>query len=138
MSLMGRTAEATLRVKPADGVDERQDTGERAIAAVPAASRLAEVMELAAARLMRPNLDAGQTSVAVSTDLHHVARASGTLRAVATYEGMSRRLHHFNVNVFDASGLVASGRHTRAVVVESRLLAIARRRADQPAMLAMP
>lgn len=138
MSLMGRTAEATLRVFPADTADGLPSLPGQNAPAVPGSSRLAEVMELAAARLMRASLDAGETSVAVSTELHHAAysRASGDiLRAVATYDGISRRLHHFNVNVFDESGLVASGRHTRAVVVESRVLAMARRRVGQPAML---
>lgn len=138
MSLMGRTAEATLRVFPPDTADALPTLPGHGLPAVPASSRLAEVMELAAARLMRASLDAGETSVAVATELHHAAftGASGdTLRAVASYEGVSRRLHHFNVNVFDESGLVASGRHTRAVVVDSRVVAIARRRIGQPAML---
>lgn len=115
MSLMGRTAEATLRMSP-----------------------LAEVMELAAARLMRASLRDGESSVAVSTKLHHAAPSrmrDDSLRAVATCTAVNGRLYQFTVNVFDESGLVASCEHVRGVVSPRRVEAIARRRHARASML---
>jgi predicted thioesterase len=117
MNLMGRTAEATLPM-------------------LPAASRVAEVMELAAARLMRSR--GGESSTAVSLKLNHAAltQARGdTLRARATCTAIDGRLYSFEVNVFDENGLVASGEHVRAVVSPRRMEAVARRRHAQPSML---
>jgi len=117
MNLMGRTAEATLPL-------------------LPAATRLVEVMELAAARLMRAR--GGESSMAVSMQLHHAAlsQARGdTLRARATCSAIDGRLYHFEVNVFDENGLVASGEHVRAVVSPRRIEAVARRRHARPSML---
>ena len=88
-------------------------------------------MEQAAARLMRRGLDDGESSVAVSTTLHHVSLAQpcgDTLHARATCQGIEGRLYRFEVNVFDESGLVACGEHVRAVVSPRRVEALARRR----------
>jgi len=116
MTLKPRTAEATLRVSPA----------------AVANSRLIELMELAAVRLMRPHLGDGESSVSIEMRMTHAAPATGgMLRAVAAYDGVSGRLHRFTINVFDESGLIGSARHTRAVVVERRLLALTRGRAGK-------
>jgi predicted thioesterase len=117
MNLLGKTAEATVPM-------------------LPATSRLVEVMELAAARLMRTR--GGESSAAVSMKLHHAAlsQARGAvLRARATCSAVDGRLYHFEVNVFDENGLVASGEHVRAVVSPRRIEAVARRRHAQPSML---
>jgi fluoroacetyl-CoA thioesterase len=139
MSLMGRTAEATLRMFPPDTADELlQPSPGHHVPAVPAASRLIEVMELAAARVMRARLGDGESTVAVSTRLDHAAlsRASGDmLRARASCVAIDGRLHRFVVNVFDENGLVASGEHVRALVSERRVEALARRRVARPSML---
>jgi fluoroacetyl-CoA thioesterase len=113
MSLMGRTADATLRMFPSDTVDAPQ------IPAGLANSRLIDLMELAAARLMRAQLRPGESSVAVSTNLRHAAlsQARGdTLRASATCQAVEGRLHRFEVNAFDENGLVGSCEHVRAIV----------------------
>ncbi len=117
MSLKSRTGEATLRVVPA----------------MLATSRMIELMELAAARLMKPHLRETETSVAIEMKVTHMAPApvGGMLRAVATSDGIAGRLHRFKVNVFDESGLIGSAEHTRAVVIERRLLAMAQRRAGK-------
>ena len=102
---------------------------------------LVHLAELAAARLMAPGLRAGESSVTVSTNLHHLAvggMTGGGLRAVASAESVEGRLHRFRVEVFDAGGLVATALHTRAVVVPRRVEALARRRAGLPAMLLDP
>jgi fluoroacetyl-CoA thioesterase len=107
-----RIGEATLRMAPV----------------MIATSRMIELMELAAARLMRAHLTDGESSVSIKMKMTHVAPAftGGTLRAVATHDGASGRLHRFTINVFDESGLVGSAEHERAVVAEGKFLALQR------------
>jgi predicted thioesterase len=59
---------------------------------------------------------------------------SGNLRAVATKCAGSGREIRFLVHVFDESGLVASGEHSRAIVSGRRFEGLARRRADKRSM----
>ena len=124
MSVKSRTGEATLRLYP-----PKATVG---FPAVLARARMIELMELAAARLMKPHLSDAETSVSIEMKVTHVASTTvgGTLRAVATYAGVAGRLHRFRINVFDESGLIGSAEHTRAVTTERRLLAKRRRRAD--------
>ena len=121
MSFKFRTGEATLRMPPV----------------VLPTSRMIELMELAAVRLMRTHLADGESSVSTEMKVTHVAPASvgGALRAVAAYKGITGRVHRFTINVFDESGLIGSAEHARAVVIERRLLAMSRRRADQASAL---
>jgi predicted thioesterase len=97
-----------------------------------------DLVERAAARLMRRGLSPGQDSVSVALKLDHVAGTSTpfehwsvTVRRVA----VRGRLCDFRVEIFDDAGLIASAQHTRAVVIERRLMAVARRRAQLPSML---
>ena len=124
MSVKSRTGEATLRLYPPKVTD--------GFPVVFARARMIELMELAAARLMKPHLSDAETSVSIEMKVTHVASTTvgGTLRAVATYAGVAGRLHRFRINVFDESGLIGSAEHTRAVTTERRLLAKRRRRAD--------
>src|ERR1043165_466133 len=80
-------------------------------------SRIAQLMEQAAARLLRPRLADGETSLTLSLNLTHMVTGpiSGNLRSVATYQGASGRADRFLVHVFDESGLVASAEHRRAI-----------------------
>jgi len=125
MGVKSRTGEATLRLYPPKVTD--------GFPVVFARARMIELMELAAARLMKPNLRDSESSVSIEMKVTHVASTTvgGTLRAVAAYAGVAGRLHRFRINVFDESGLIGSAEHTRAVIIERRLLAKARRRADQ-------
>jgi fluoroacetyl-CoA thioesterase len=128
MKLKGRTAEVSLRTTlPL----------ESNVPAVLPISRITELMEHAAARLMRPVLRTGESSVALSLDLTHARQyaTSANLRAVAIHAGSTGRVHRFTVNVFDESGLVASAEHSRAVVAEGRIVGLARRRAGRRSML---
>jgi predicted thioesterase len=136
----GRTAEASLRMHPPHTAEALLHSPGQDFPAVPAISTLVELMELAAARLMLPQLAHAESSVSLQMDLRHIAavHAGGSWRAVATYRARRGRLHEFDVDVFDASGLIASAVHVRAVVVERRVLAVARRRAGRPAMLLRP
>ena len=92
MSLKSRTGEATLRLFPAHVAD--------GFPAVLARSRMIELMELAAARLMRPHLGEAESSVSIEMQVTHVAAAT-------------------------------AGSMLRAVVIERRLLDVARHGADK-------
>jgi predicted thioesterase len=136
-----RTAEASLRMSPPDTAEATQVSAEGGF--IPATSRMIELMEIAAARLMKPRLHDGEASVAVAMNVTYAAhslRQSGggsTMRAVASYDGISGRLHRFKINAFDESGLIGTAEHSRAVVVERRLTSIASQRAGKPDMLLM-
>jgi len=139
MSLKVRTAEAILRMSPPHTAEATRLSPEDGFPAVLATSRMSELMELASVRLMRPHLRDGESSVSIEMKVTHAAPTTvgGMLRAVAAYDGVSGRLHRFRIHVFDESGLIGSAEHTRAVVIERRLLAMARRRADKPSALLM-
>jgi len=100
-------------------------------------SRIAQLMEQSAARVLRPLLQDGETSLTLTMNLTHAVTGpiSGNLRAVATYQGASGREHRFLVHVFDESGLVASAEHSRAIVGARRVEGLARKRAGRPSML---
>jgi fluoroacetyl-CoA thioesterase len=139
MILKARTAEASLRMSAPDTAEATCLSPEDTFPAVLETSRMTGLMELAAVRLMKQNLRDGESSVGIAMNVTHAAYStvSGTVRAVATYAGVAGRLHRFEINVFDESGLIGSAKHTRAVVVERRLLAVARRRAGLESMLLM-
>lgn len=91
---------------------------------VLATARMVGLMELAAARLMRPLLKDGELSVGVGVDVTHLAATPlfETVRARATFLGMAGKLYAFRVELFDDGGKVGEGRHTRAIVSTERLL----------------
>jgi fluoroacetyl-CoA thioesterase len=131
-----RTAEASLRMNPPVSAEAKRLSPEDSFPAVIETSRLIELMELAAARVLHPELRHGEASVAVGTDLRFVSenRSVPFIRAVATRTATRGRVHHFTVNAFGESGLIASAGHTRAVIVVHRLEGLARRRAGRPSM----
>jgi predicted thioesterase len=69
----GTTSFATVTVSEADLAVVLNQTPEDAFPAVYATSRVIALMELAAARAMRPVLSAGELSVGVSLDVTHTA-----------------------------------------------------------------
>lgn len=98
-----------------------------------ATSRMVALMEVAAARVLRPLLQAGQLSVGVSVNVKHTAATpvGCAVRAVATYLGMDGKLYRFKVEAFDEAGPIGEGEHTRAIIGTERLLAGAERRRQQ-------
>ena len=90
-----------------------------------------ELMESAAARLMKIHLRDGETSVAVVMNVTYAAASlrhphgAMSIRAVASYAGISGKLHRFRINAFDESGLIGTAEHTRAVVAERRFVRVA-------------
>jgi fluoroacetyl-CoA thioesterase len=129
------TAEASLRVSPRTA--EAPSLPEPDFPAVLPLSRVSQLMEHAAAKLMRPMLRDGESSVALSLKLTHCVTGPliGNLRAVATKREGGGREIRFLVHVFDESGLVASGEHSRAIVSGRRFEGLARRRAGKHSML---
>jgi predicted thioesterase len=123
-----RTGEASMRALKFP----MQDPG-----LIPATSRMIELMEIAAVRLMKSHLGAGETSVAVAMNVTFAApslrlpHAGSSMRAVASYQSVSGKLHRFRINAFDESGLIGTAEHTRAVVVERRLLNVTSPRAGE-------
>lgn len=131
MSRIGRTAEVRLSV-PLPLNPNRTD-----FTAVLANSRLVGLMESAAAKLVKPWLHPRESTISVKLDVTYLRPLprEAMVRAVATYDGGSGRLHHFTIHAFDDSGLIASCEHTRAVVSPSRLLGVAPQRAGSTSIL---
>ena len=90
-----------------------------------ATSRMILLMEIAATRLMKPLVGAGQMSVGVDIDIRHGAATpvNNPVRARATFTGREGKLYTFTIEAFDAGGKVGEGAHTRAIVSTERLLA---------------
>ncbi|UAA39447.1 hypothetical protein KIH87_03565 [Paraneptunicella aestuarii] len=97
---------------------------------VLATARMVALMELAAARLLRPMLQTQQLSVGVHVDIEHMAATpcSEDVKAVAEFVDMQGKLYLFNVELWDNGGLAGKGTHTRAVIDTERLEQGAKRR----------
>ena len=122
---VGDVGEAVLVVGPGDSAKGLALSPEDNFPDVFATSRMILLMELAAARLMSPGLDAGQLSVGVGVNVQHLAATplGVEVRAAATFLGMEGKLFRFKVEAFDVGGPVGLGEHTRAIVKTDRLLA---------------
>jgi fluoroacetyl-CoA thioesterase len=130
MIAIGESAEASLRVQPSDTAQALSLAPEDSFPEVFATSRMIALMEVAAARLMKPMLEAGELSVGVVLNVKHTAATpvGGNVRAKATYLGPEGKLFRFTVEAFDDAGAVGGGEHTRAIVSSERLLAGAAKR----------
>ena len=127
---VGTQAEAAFTVQDSDTA--------RALSIAPgddsppvfATSRMIALMELAAARAMRPLLRRGELSVGVEIEVRHCAATpvGGTVRAVATYLGPDGKMHRFKLEAFDDAGPIGAGTHLRAIVTTERIVAGAERR----------
>jgi predicted thioesterase len=100
---------------------------------VLATSRMIALMEVSAARLMKPLLQQGELSVGVGVDIKHFAPTpvGEEVKSVATFSGQDGKLYLFEVEVFDRAGKVASGKHSRAIVATARLVEGARTRMEK-------
>jgi len=127
---VGHTAVAEFIVSQADTAEALSIEAIDAFPAVFATSRMIALMELAAARLMRPLLQEGELSVGVMIDAQHTAATPPGLRVhcVATYTGRAGKLYAFDIEAFDEAGPIGSARHTRAIVSTERLMAGAAKR----------
>jgi predicted thioesterase len=95
--------------------------------AVFATSRLVSVMEVAAARVMRPLLRPGELSVGIGIDVTHGAPTprGGTVRATATFVAREGKRYTFEIVAEDDGGEIGRARHARAIVESERLVAAA-------------
>lgn len=124
------SAEAALIVQPEDTARHMALSPADVFPEVFATSRMIALMEVAAARALRPLLGEGRLSVGVSLNVRHLAATpvGSQVRAVATYLRTEAKLMHFKVEAFDESGPIGIGEHTRAVIDTTRLLTGAERR----------
>jgi predicted thioesterase len=102
--------------------------------AVFATSRMVALMEVAAARVLRPHLREGELSVGVTVDVVHTAATppGATVTATARFVGKDGKLFLFEVSATDDAGEIGRGTHKRAVVAAERLVAGAARRGAHP------
>ncbi len=131
----GDSGEASFVVQLSDTAAMISISPEDRFPEVFATSRLIALMELAAARAMKPFLEPGQLSVGVGINVRHTAATpvGCTVRAVATFVRTDGRLTHFKLEAFDDAGPIGGGEHTRAVIDTERLLSGAARRLARPA-----
>ena len=126
----GNSGQAEILVQSSDTAKVLALSSEDSFPEVFATSRMIALMELAAARAMRPALKPGQLSVGVSLNVKHTAATpvGGKVRAVATFERHDGKLFLFKVEAFDDAGPIGCGEHSRAVIDTERLLQGAARR----------
>ena len=88
-----------------------------------ATSRLVSVLEVAAARTMRPLLGSGELSVGIGMTVMHTAPTplGGTIRATARFVAREGKRYVFDVVAEDHGGEIGRGRHERAIVNTERL-----------------
>jgi fluoroacetyl-CoA thioesterase len=126
----GDTAEASFVVRESDTAQALSLSSDDTFPNVFATSRMISLMELAAARVLKPLLKPGELSVGVGLNVKHTAPTlvGCTVRAVATYLGPDGKLFRFKVEAFDEAGAIGEGEHARAIVVTERLMEGAARR----------
>jgi fluoroacetyl-CoA thioesterase len=124
------TGSARLTVAPSDLASALNLEPEDAFPLVFATSRMVALMELAAARVLRPHLRAGELSVGVSVDIMHTAATppGATVTATAKFLGREGKLFLFEVSAADNAGEIGRGTHKRAIVTTERLVAGAAQR----------
>ena len=126
----GAKGEFVYLVKQQDLASEVSVDPEDAFPEVLATSRMIGLMEVSAARLLKPSLKPGELSVGVGIEIKHFAPTpvNEEVRVVATFVEPDGKLYLFEVEVFDRAGKVAAGKHTRAIVDQNRLMDGARSR----------
>lgn len=128
---LNSSASASLTVGPSDLASALSLEPADVFPDVFATSRLVALMELAAARLLRPHLRPGELSVGVSLEVSHTAPTppGATVTATATFVARDGKLFVFEVSAADNAGEIGRGTHKRAVVTTERLQSGAARRA---------
>jgi predicted thioesterase len=122
---VGSTATARLTVAPSDLADTLNLEPADGFPPVFATSRMVGLMEVAAARVLRPHLREGEASVGVSVEVVHTAATppGATVTATARFVGREGKLFRFEVSAADDAGEIGRGTHKRAVVATERLVA---------------
>lgn len=119
------TASASLTVASSDLASALNLEPADAFPPVFATSRMVALMELSAARVLRPHLREGETSVGVSVDVVHSAATppGATVTGTARFIGREGKLFLFEVSAADNAGEIGRGTHKRAIVTTERLVA---------------
>ena len=127
------TATAQLTVRPSDLASNLNIETTDSFPAVFATSRMVALMEVAAARLLSPQLRPGELSVGVTMDIKHTAATppGGRVIATAKFIGRDGKLFLFEVSAADDAGEIGRGTHRRAIISTERLLAGAAQRAPR-------
>jgi len=127
------TASARLTVAASDLANTLNLEPGDAFPPVFATSRMIGLMEVAAARVLRPHLRDGEASVGASVDVVHTAAtpSGATVTATARFVGREGRLFLFDVSAADDAGEIGRGTHKRAIVSAERLVAGASRRSPK-------
>ncbi|HEY6051447.1 MAG TPA: thioesterase [Thermoanaerobaculia bacterium] len=120
----GTEAEASWIVQEGDLASRLSDAHSGSFPDVFSTSRLVALMELAAARALRPMLAPGQLSVGVLVDIVHTAATPPgvRVRATARYTGRAGKAYAFEVVAYDPAGEIGRGRHHRAIIDSERLV----------------
>jgi len=131
---IGATASAAMTARSEDLASHFVLSSEDAFPRVFATARMVALMEIAAARLLRPHLGDGEHSVGVTVEVTHSAATpeGSNVEATARFLGREGKLFLFEVTARDAGGEVGRGTHRRAIVSGDRLEAGARRRNAAP------
>ena len=126
------TASAELIVAGSDLASALSQSPGETFPPVFATSRMVALMELAAARVLRPFVGPGELSVGVTIDVTHVAATPTGVKVAASarYLGREGKLFVFEVVARDEGGEIGSGSHKRAIISTERLLSGAARRND--------
>ncbi|MBC3766244.1 thioesterase family protein [Neptunicella marina] len=129
----GDKAEIVYQVTHADTAKALSFDPQDNFPSVLATARMVALMELAAARVLKPQLQAGELSVGIDVNVKHMAATAvdDTVTARAEYTGPQGKLHGFNVYLYDSGGLAGEGTHTRAIIDSSRLEDGAQKRASK-------
>ena len=118
------TVELTYVVQTTDLAKALSSDAQDDFPEVLATSRMIALMELAAARLMKPSLAENELSVGVNVNVNHFVATPNNeeVKVVAIYKGMEGKLYIFDVELYDRGGKAGSGTHSRAIVDTERLV----------------
>jgi fluoroacetyl-CoA thioesterase len=121
---IGATGKASLVVTDRDMASALAISDLDQFPDVFATSRMVALMEIAAARVMKPLLQPGQLSAGVEVSVRHMAATPKNTEVVATavFLGMEGKLYKFRIEAHDPGGLIGEGEHTRAIIYAERLL----------------
>jgi fluoroacetyl-CoA thioesterase len=121
---IGATGKASLVVTDRDMASALAISDLDQFPDVFATSRMVALMEIAAARMMKPLLHPGQLSVGVEVRVRHMAATPKNTEVVATaiFLGMEGKLYKFRIEAHDPGGLIGEGEHTRAIIHAERLM----------------
>lgn len=127
------TATAQLVVGPEDLASSLPIEMGDQFPAVFATARMVALMEIAAARVLKPLLGPGELSVGVTVEVSHTAPtpAGAQVTTTARYAGREGKLFLFEVTASDPGGEIGRGWHKRAIVTGERLQSGAAKRIRQ-------